>query len=233
MDYINEYIEKNPNMHLEHSNDKVIQLLAVLPKNKRYNRILDVACGAGAITLAFAKSLVPKYIEGIDISPTMINKAIQLDKEEKVIWKIMDIFQYPTIPERYDLIVCADIVEHLHDDAKFFEKLKILGKAVVIKVPLEDSIVTKIIRYTKISDPWKDTEIRYGHIHHYSVDTLDRVIINSGLGIKNVGYAYMPKRTKLLWEFLRIFCYPLIILGKRNLVRIVGGFKIYYLESTD
>ena len=134
MDYNYEYIKKNPNMHLEHSDMKFAQLLTVLP-NEGYDSILDIACGAGAITLKFQEYFKPKYIEGIDISEAMIGKAKELDTKRLVNWKIADIYSYKPA-RKYDLIVCADIIEHLEEDAKFVEIISRLGQEVVIKVPL-------------------------------------------------------------------------------------------------
>ncbi|OGN15101.1 MAG: hypothetical protein A3J47_00510 [Candidatus Yanofskybacteria bacterium RIFCSPHIGHO2_02_FULL_43_22] len=118
MDYQKEYLEKNPNMHLEHASLKRDQLLSVLADFPKGQRILEIGCGAGAGTLELVKKLEPKYIEGIDISEQMISKARELDNKNLVNWRTVGVFDY-NVSEPFDLIVCADILEHLTDDTGF------------------------------------------------------------------------------------------------------------------
>jgi len=231
MDYNYEYIKKNPNMHLEHSDMKFDQLLRVLP-DKRYDSILDIACGAGAITLKFQEYFKPNYIEGIDISEAMISKAKELDTKRLINWKIADIYSYQRA-KNFDLIVCADIIEHLEQDAKFVQILSKLGQEVVIKVPLEDSYFNRFLRKFKIYDSWKDTEIRYGHIKHYSENALDKVFIENGFTIKKKISVPMPKRSKLIWEAIRLAFIPISLISTNIMVKFAGGFKIYHLESKN
>lgn len=232
MDYINEYIEKNPNMHLEHSEEKAAELYAVIPKDKKVNTMLDIACGAGLITRLLKERLKIKNVYGIDISSRMIEKAKELDSKKEVRWKVADIFQYKS-KQRFDLLICADIIEHLEDDHKFLIRLKQLGDSIALKVPLEDAIITRMIRKFKISDPWRESFEKYGHLHHYNEKELDSIIIKNGWRIVNHKYQYLPKRSKKRWEIVRWLCYGFYIFGLRNLVRIGGGFKLYYLEKRE
>lgn len=232
MDYNEEYIKKNPNMHLEHSDLKFSQILRVIPTGSKFNNILDIACGAGVITQHFAEYFNPTYIEGIDISQAMINKAKELDVNHKIVWKVADIYTYNS-NINYDLIVCADIIEHVSDDHLFSSILSRLGKNVVIKVPLEDSYFNRFLRRFKIYDPWKDTEERYGHIHHYSESELDNVFTSNGFQIVNADFIPMPKRSKFRWEIIRLIFYPLSFVSIRLMVKFVGGFKVYYLSSNE
>lgn len=231
MDYNDEYIRKNPNMHIEHSDLKFIQMLNVIPFGSKFNNILDVACGAGIITQHFRDHFTPSYIEGIDISSAMINKARELDTRKSITWRVANIYEYRS-DVGFDLIVCADIIEHLQDDSLFASIISKLGKNTVIKIPLEDSYFNRLLRKLRIYDPWKDTELRYGHIHHYNETELDRVFTSNGFKIVNAKFIPMPKRTNIVWEVVRIIFYPLSIISITFMVKFVGGFKVYFLTST-
>lgn len=230
MDYTREYIIKNPNMHLEHSELKTEQILLVLPKDKKYKRVLDVACGAGQVTLNLEKIIKPENITGIDISELMIEKAKSLDLKNKVSWEIIDIFNFKK-DNKFDLIICADIIEHLENDLDFLLHLKKLGKNIILRVPLEDSLINRILMKYKLNDPFKSSYIRYGHIQHYSEESILNLISKSGIKIIKQVEVVMPKRSMFIWEAIRLLLFPISFVSKRLFVNTVGGFKIFLLET--
>jgi len=232
MDYNKEYIKKNPGLHLKDSPDKVREILRILPIKNKYESMIDIACGAGAVTLELKKRLsIPKVV-GIDISTTMINYAKTLDKNNSVDWINQNIFDLK-FAERFDLAVCNDIVEHVNDDAQFLKQVANLSKYAVIKVPLEKSFLARFLKFFHIADVWADTESRYGHIHHYAMKELDELIYSSGFQIEKEGFIPMPKRSKLKWELVRLLFLPITMINKRASVILNGGFKLYYLRSNN
>ncbi len=233
MDYKKEYILKNPTLHLEHSKTKAKELLSIIPMNlkTKFKRILDIGCGAGLVTLLIAKELKPTYIEGLDISPAMIRKARELDKKKIVKWRIGNIFNYKTPAKLFDLIICADIIEHLEKDIEFVQKLRSIGNYILIKVPLEDSLINRLLKITELFDPWKDTEIRYGHLHHYNEKQLDEIFEKNGWKIIKSKFIAMPKRSSKKFELVRLAHLPIGLISKRQMVKIVGGFKLYLLKK--
>lgn len=232
MDYQTEYILKNPSMHVTDSYEKFNQISKLLGKESRFTSILDVACGAGMITIGLQKKFKPKIIIGVDISKAMIRKAKENDSEKLVKWKVGDIFEYNE-KEKYDLVTCIDILEHVNDDIGFLKKVKKIGEFIVIKAPLEDSYFSRLIRDLGIFDTWADTEKRYGHIHHYNEKELIRLINKSGLKIERSITVPMSKRSKLIWEFFRLLFLPLSIISIDFMVKVSGGFKVILLRSND
>jgi len=230
MDYQEEYINKNPNMHLEDSLLKLGQISLVIPSSLKVKSLLDVACGAGLITLKMVEKLKSKDNVGIDISRAMINKAKELDKDGVVIWKVTDVFKY-NAKNKFDLVICVDILEHVEHDLKFLKKVGQLGRYVVIKTPLEKSTFSKLLVKLKIFDPWKDTEIRYGHIQHYDEKDLNNLFLQCKLKVVDSISVPMPKRSKMIWEIFRLLFYPIAILSMNEMVKISGGFKIVLLKS--
>lgn len=229
MDYQKEYLEKNPGLHLEHASIKKNQIISVLVGFPRSQRILEVGCGAGALMIALAKEFKPRFIEGIDVSWQMINKARELDTEKLVNWRVADIFDY-NISEPFDLIVCSDIIEHLKNDAGFLKIIKNFGREIVIRVPLEKSHFSKFLVNANIFNVWKDTEYRYGHIHHYNEEELLKLFGDCGLKIISSRAFPMPKRSRLIWEVFRLLFYPLGIFSVDFMVRLAGGFKVFRLK---
>jgi|SRR3972149_894015 len=232
MDYQREYIDKNPNMHLHDAKNKAAQIDNIIPSNIMVSSMLDIACGAGLVTIEMTKMIRPKYVVGIDISRKMIRKAGELDKNKIINWKAVDIFKYRH-KTKFDLVTCIDIIEHINDDFGFLKKAAGMGKYIVIRTPLEDSLFSKMLRRKKIFDTWKDTEKRYGHIHHYDEKKLLKLIRRSELVVIKETSVPMPRRSKLIWEIFRILFYPISIISMEMMVRISGGFKIYLLSKRE
>lgn len=230
MDYQEEYIKKNPNMHLEDAEMKVRQVSLVIPENLKIRSLLDVACGAGSITTMLVKQLKPTHALGIDISKAMINKAKELDKERTVEWKASDVFKYKNT-KLFDLVLCVDILEHIDDDLKFLKKVSEFGRFILVKTPLERSVFSTLLKNLGILDPWKDTEMRYGHVHHYDENELNSLFQKANLRIVNSISVPMPKRTKFRWEIFRLLFYPISIFSMKRMVEVSGGFKIVLLKT--
>ncbi|PIP61135.1 hypothetical protein COW99_05950 [Candidatus Roizmanbacteria bacterium CG22_combo_CG10-13_8_21_14_all_38_20] len=230
MDYTKEYIRKNPGLHIEDSEFKAAEILHILPSNITVNSLLDVACGAGKISLILGSKLSIEKIVGIDISKTIIEKARELDTKHEVTWKVTDIFSYRP-KSIFDLIICIDIVEHIKNDYKFLQKLGDLGNRVVVKAPIEDSLFYKFLKKAKIFDGWKFTENKFGHLHHYGEGSLDKLISRAGWKIVRSSTAYVPKRPKLKWKIIGTITYPLRVFDNKHILRLFGGYKMYYLEK--
>lgn len=229
MDYENEYIRKNPDLHLEQSEMKARQVLDFL-EDFHADSLLDIACGAGKITTILAKALHSQKTVGLDISKSMIKVARKSTIDKNIFWINKDIFSYNP-KDKFDLVTCIDIIEHVGNDLAFLKKAKTLGRRILLKVPMEDSFLdNNIIRSLKIRDPWKESEIKYGHIHHYNETQLNQLFTKSGLIVIKNGYIPLPKRSLLFYEILRIIFLPIGWFSQKAMANFVGGFKIVLLE---
>ena len=227
MDYQHEYIRKNPSLHLEQAKIKADQILKFLGGMK-VGSLIDVGCGAGGITVILKEKLSPVKTIGIDISKTMIDLAKRKNKD--ITWYCGDIFGYKH-RDKVDLIIGIDIIEHIQDDIGLLKKMGRIGHKVLIKTPLEDSFLDSKIRKLEINDSWKDSENKYGHIHHYNDKQITKMCKDAGFKIVKSDYLPLPKRSKWLYEILRIIFLPLGWVSKRIVTNFVGGFKIILMES--
>lgn len=232
MDYQQEYIRRNPTMHLEQASLKAAQILGFLPELK-ITSLLDVACGAGGITEILVKNLSPKEAVGLDISYEMIKVAKDLYKDSGIQWLCEDIFMFSP-KQKYDLVLCIDILEHIPDDFGFLRKVSTLGRKVFLKIPMEDSFLdAKIIKASRLRDPWKESEEKYGHIHHYNEKQLLDMFRLSGLKILKESYIPLPRRSLLFYEILRIIFLPIGWFSRKAMANFVGGFKVVLLEPEN
>ncbi|MFA5828413.1 MAG: class I SAM-dependent methyltransferase [Candidatus Shapirobacteria bacterium] len=231
MDYQEEYIHKHPSLHLEQAQLKAKQILDFLGPIK-INSLLDIGCGSGGITEILKDYLKPTKVVGVDISQTMILAARERDKMKRIEWICEDILTYHS-KTRFDLVVGVDILEHISDDVELLKIIHRLGKKVLIKVPMEDSFLdNQVIRKLGISDSWKESERKYGHIHHYNERQLLEIYKGAGFRIIKSGYIPLPRRSKMLYEVLRVLFLPLGWFSKKAVANFVGGFKIVLMEPS-
>lgn len=230
MDYQTEYINKNPQLHLEQSEVKAGQVLNFLG-NGTVNSLLDLACGAGKITTILAENLKSRRTVGLDISKKMIEVAKKTHGTQNIKWIAKDIFTY--FPkEKFELVTCIDILEHVEDDLALLLKVRTLGKMVLIKVPMEHSFLeNRIIRASGLRDPWKESEEKYGHIHHYNEQQLNGLFAKAGFKVLKQGYISLPKRSLLFYEVFRIIFLPIGWFSQKAMAKFVGGFKIVLLTE--
>lgn len=91
--------------------------------------ILDIGCGIGWSSHEFSKKFENALVEGIDLSPVLIEKASRLFKNDNLSFKIFDITK--NLPgNRYDAILMIDVYEHISQNnrSNFHKSLKSILK---------------------------------------------------------------------------------------------------------
>lgn len=108
--------------------------------------VLDVACGAGDVTIGLAKRAratgAPLTIEGCDVSPTAVAYATRQsqDKGADVRFFEHDVITTP-LPATYDVIVCSLFLHHLEEEqaVRLLSALYGAARSLVIVSDLERS----------------------------------------------------------------------------------------------
>lgn len=101
----------------------IVKLASFIPEKSE--NILDIGCGLGWSSHEFAKHFDNSDIEGIDLSPVLLETANKLFHSNNLSYKVFDITQ--NLPDRiYDAVVMIDVYEHIQisDRPKFHEALK-------------------------------------------------------------------------------------------------------------
>lgn len=97
--------------------------------SEKSENILDIGCGLGWSSHEFAKHFDNANIEGIDLSPILLETANKLFHNNNLSYKVIDITQ--NLPDTlYDAVVMIDVYEHIQisDRPKFHEALKAVIK---------------------------------------------------------------------------------------------------------
>jgi SAM-dependent methyltransferase len=134
LNYCNEYYKQPYFWDIPLSNQEKKRLsvtLSLVPQN--VETILDVGCGDGRIT----NELAHKYnIIGMDIS----REALRHVKMRKVLAKIE---QIPFQKQSFDLILCTEVIEHLHDTilCKAIREIeRVSKKYIFLTVPFKENL---------------------------------------------------------------------------------------------
>jgi ubiquinone/menaquinone biosynthesis C-methylase UbiE len=231
MDYQNEYLQLHKDLHETDVQAKVQAILNILPKDIKIHSILDIGCGSGKTLIQVAGALVSAKNTGVDISQKIINIAKNNDQTGKINWIAADIFSY-NLP-RHDVVLAMDTIEHVPDDSGFLNKISQFSDYIVIKVPIEINFVNRLVKFLSfgVIDPLLDTEIRYGHIHHYSIEDFLNLIAANKLRVDKIEYMHLPKRHRLFWELIRILFMPLWFISQKYYVEFNGGFLVILLSK--
>ena len=143
-------------------------------------KILDIGCGVG--TIDFYLATLKNVVTGIDIS----QNAISIAKQNTVnlgLWKQLK-FQRMNFPkivplDKFDTIICTEILEHIKEDKLAVVKIKnlLLKNGIVIaSSPSENSPLYKL-GSLKIFDK------EVGHLRRYTEDSFRKLFTDVGLEI--------------------------------------------------
>jgi glycosyltransferase involved in cell wall biosynthesis len=122
-------------------------------------RILDVGCGNGVISRHLGR--LGFEVTGIDISDKAIEKARQMTNLPNVRFLRKSAEELVSAGERYDAIVCSEVLEHLNDPGSLLlvlhESLTDKGK-LIVTVPNgqgpRETLVTKPVLSLRNSQGW-------------------------------------------------------------------------------
>ena len=104
----------------------VAEILIGRAKPAPGERVIDVGCGSGATTNAFAQKVgLSGHVFGIDVSGPMLDRARQVTpKEAPVDYALADATVYPFDPESFDLLASRFGVMFFADPVRSFANLR-------------------------------------------------------------------------------------------------------------
>lgn len=104
----------------------IADLIIERAKIRSGERVLDVGCGSGSTTFAFAKAVGANgHVMGIDISAPMLERAREVTPPgARVEFALADATIYPFVPESFDLLASRFGVMFFADPALSFANLR-------------------------------------------------------------------------------------------------------------
>lgn len=162
---------------------------ALVKQIKKLNplTVLDVGCGSGGNLAALAQAMPHLVLAGTDISREALALAAQ--SVPGAAFRQLDA-QKEKLDERFDLVLCNQVVEHLADDIAAFRNLALMAKRWVLVATMRGRM--------------RQSEIAIGHLRNYSDAELRAKAEHAGLEVVEIygwGFPfYSPLyRTAIEW----------------------------------
>ena len=230
-----DYIKKNHSYHSEDSQFKWNNFADILNSSnlnfRNVETIIDIGCGAGQILIEANKSSLfnnKTIFKGYDINPDAINLAKK--NSDKVSFFNQNFLNLDN--EKGDLIIAADVFEHIQDKYDFLFKLKNKGNFFLFNIPLEISLFS-MIRKKNI---FKHSFDNVGHLHFFTKRTALLALENSGFKILNFNlvnnrFEDFRKNKKIHSLIINIPQYILEKLSINLSSSIFGGYSLVVLAK--
>jgi SAM-dependent methyltransferase len=179
-----EYIKKNPSLHEEDSMwkvEKIVPLVLIFSEliDKEQINLLDVGGGAGVILSEISSWIennlglhVVKY--ALDLSPGMLRISKHKNPSAKTLNE--DIRNTTLSQKEIDLTLLIDVLEHIPNPAKALEEVKRISRYIILKVPLDGSLIGSIWNFIKRGEPRRQGIEKVGHINIYKYSSLKKQI---------------------------------------------------------
>lgn len=135
-----------------------MQLLLEMSGVDKNKSVLDVACGPGLVSCAFAKHA--KSVHGVDITEKMIIEAQQLQQKENldnITFDIGDVNYLPYPDQSFDIVLSRYTFHHFIEPKRVLEEMirvcKIGGTVMVADVALPNEKVDLYNQMERLRDP--------------------------------------------------------------------------------
>lgn len=186
---------------------------------KPNSRVLDLGCGNGILG-EFLKKDKNCYVSGLEVDKTLVEKA--RGKLDSIICADIRDLNNVSLDEKFDYVVCADILEHIMDPQSVLHVIKNFitpdGYLLVSmpnianwRIRLELLMGKFEYRPLTITDP--------GHLRFYTKYTAKKLLAECGYTVKKI----LPKNSAYKSDFLirwlgrlwgSLFAYQLIFVAR-------------------
>jgi SAM-dependent methyltransferase len=223
-----EYLQLNPTWDVQDSPWKARHIHEMLERNgSTPKHVCEVGCGAGEI-LRQLQLRMPDDVEfwGYEISPDAYQLCVSRENE-RLHFRLADFLAEKDGPV-FDLIILADVIEHIEDYFGFLRQMRGRAKQTILHIPLDMS--AQMVARGK---PIMGVRKAVGHLHYFNRDTALAALRDTGYSI--IDARYTPSVVELPKSFLsRIARWPRRVAFRLNqdlAVRLLGGYSLLVLAS--
>lgn len=151
--------------------------------------ILDIGGGEGSLLESLGAAYPDAKMTGTDLAETAVDLARKQMPEAR--FAVLDVTRQ-ILPELFDLIVCADVVEHIEDDQRA------LANMAAMTAPGGHVIVATL------QGRMRGFEAEVGHVRNYLPGELEEKMRRAGLVIDRVIAWGFPFYSPLYRDFLNM-----------------------------
>jgi 2-polyprenyl-3-methyl-5-hydroxy-6-metoxy-1,4-benzoquinol methylase len=147
--------------------------------------VLEIGVGEGFLSGLLSERFPEKRFTGVDLDGEKLAALHELF--DRVETHQADIYQLDALPGRYDLVICAEILEHLTEPERALEQICRLGpRRVIVTVPYEPWFqLSNLLRGKNLERLGNDPE----HVQHWGRSGL-RALVTPRFEILYAGSSY-------------------------------------------
>ena len=147
---------------------KLPHLLALLPNPKDLGDVVEIGCATGELLAALPAEPGVRRV-GLDISAANVMAA---QARFPSLEFICGDFRAQK-PGAFDTVVMSDVLEHVPDDVAFLHDAAVIGRTVLVNLPLEDNWLNRHRRY--------GPDDVSGHLRRYALEDGLALVQRAGL----------------------------------------------------
>ena len=220
--YEKDYLKYNSTWHSEDSYFKFLQIKKIISKNNlKFITFCEIGCGAGKILKYLSQNYKRKFFFGYEISKNAFSMCNT--KQKKIKYYNYNLKKN----KKYDVILCADVVEHVENPFKFLSDIKKSSTFQILHIPLDLS-VNSILRKSIILKARK----KVGHLHFYNKDLILYDLKKLNFEIIDCFYTFndnIYKKGNLSQKILATIRKFIYFINKDLAVNYLGGFSLMIL----
>lgn len=172
----------------------------ILPLAEKFHhaRILDVGCWTGFVGAKLKKK--SNYVVGWDISGKAVSQAKQI--LDKAIVVDLESNNWPRV-EKFDLILCTEVLEHLFTPEKVLVKLKNYlapDGRILLSTPNILHIYRRIQFLFGKFEYRDDSIINRSHLHFFTRDSFIETVERLGLEVVEENDVVFPRTGAFIWK---------------------------------
>jgi ubiquinone/menaquinone biosynthesis C-methylase UbiE len=186
-----------------HTNQESLYLLREMASVSDKDTVLDVACGPGIVSCAFAE--VASHVTGIDITPAMLEQAQILAQKKNLInlsWQQGDIETLPFPDATFSLVLSRYAFHHfLRPDVVLSEMVRVCrpgGRILIADVAMPPDKVDTYNYIEKLRDP--------SHTRALTLEELPQLVADANL--QNIKLAFYKVELELEQQLAASFPNP-------------------------
>ncbi len=196
-------------------NHRIFQLV------ESHKRVLDVGCATGRLLekLAAEKQCVTF---GVEADPEMAEQARR--RGGQVTIGNVESLDLPFPPASFDVVICADVLEHLQDPGHALRKLAVCLKDdgyLLVSMPNIAFIIARLNLLFGRFDYTEHGIMDRGHLHFFTLKTTQKLLSDNGFRVVQVeGYnqvrdRFFPLRPLGRW-WKTLFAIDFVIKATKN-----------------
>lgn len=171
--YDKDYLDENPQMHLEDTEWKLRELRPLLEQTGRYENLFDLGCGAGMLGRRIAAGLRIDRRVGADWSGRIL--AFARGQDPGGTYVRTDAAYLPLRNGSCDLALLIDVIEHQQRPYQVLRELGRVSRRLLLRTPLEDCWYERMRRRRR--DLFRESS---GHVLHFSAESIRERIERAG-----------------------------------------------------